>query len=99
MELYDKKFLKYGNCMIRSFGHPGMLKFCRNDQREGKNKRRTKRASLLRNPLTMYKTEKTEISLKLGKIWLRVLDSMCDLEIMSLTHKLLRHGCLIIDKV
>ena len=23
MELYDKKFLIYGNCMIRSFGHPG----------------------------------------------------------------------------
>ena len=32
-----------------------MLKFCRNDQREGKNKRRTKRASLLRNPFTMHK--------------------------------------------
>ena len=26
MELYDKKFLMYGNCMIRSFGHPGYLK-------------------------------------------------------------------------
>ena len=25
MELYDKKFLVYGNCMIRSFGHPGCL--------------------------------------------------------------------------
>ena len=24
MELYDKKFLIYGNCMIRSFGHPGI---------------------------------------------------------------------------
>ena len=23
MELYDKKFLIYGNSMIRSFGHPG----------------------------------------------------------------------------
>ena len=23
MELYDKKFLIYGNCMIRSFGQPG----------------------------------------------------------------------------
>ena len=32
-----------------------MLKFCRNDQREEKNKRRTKGASLLRNPLTMHK--------------------------------------------
>ena len=25
MELYDKKFLIYGNCMTRSFGHPGLL--------------------------------------------------------------------------
>ena len=25
MELYDKKFLIYGNCMIRSFGHPGNM--------------------------------------------------------------------------
>ena len=25
MKLYDKKFLIYGNCMIRSFGQPGML--------------------------------------------------------------------------
>ena len=25
MELYDKKFLIYGNYMIRSFGQPGML--------------------------------------------------------------------------
>ena len=25
MELYDKKFLIYGNCMIRSFGQPGLL--------------------------------------------------------------------------
>ena len=25
MELYDEKFLIYGNCMIRSFGHPGKL--------------------------------------------------------------------------
>ena len=32
-----------------------MLKFCRNDQRKLKNKRRTKGASLLRNPLTMNK--------------------------------------------
>ena len=32
-----------------------MFKFCWNDQREGKNKRRTKGASLLRNPLTMQK--------------------------------------------
>ena len=28
-----------------------MLKFCRNDQRKVKNKKRTKGASLLRNPL------------------------------------------------
>ena len=30
MELYDKKFFIYGNCMIRSFGHPGYspLKCC-----------------------------------------------------------------------
>ena len=26
MKLYDKKFLIYGNCMIRSFGQPGMFK-------------------------------------------------------------------------
>ena len=32
-----------------------MFKFCRNDQREGQNKKRTKGASLLRNPLTMHK--------------------------------------------
>ena len=32
-----------------------MLKICRNDQRKWKNKRRTKGASLLRNPLTMHK--------------------------------------------
>ena len=25
MELYDKKFLIYGNCMIRSIGQPGKL--------------------------------------------------------------------------
>ena len=25
MKLYDKKFLIYGNCMIRSFGQPGVL--------------------------------------------------------------------------
>ena len=25
MKLYDKKFLIYGNCMIRSFGQPGLL--------------------------------------------------------------------------
>ena len=25
MKLYDKKFLIYGNCMIRSFGQPGFL--------------------------------------------------------------------------
>ena len=25
MKLYDKKFLIYGNCMIRSFGQPGPL--------------------------------------------------------------------------
>ena len=25
MKLYDKKFLIYGNCMIRSFGQPGKL--------------------------------------------------------------------------
>ena len=25
MELYDKKFLIYENCMIRSFGHPGTM--------------------------------------------------------------------------
>ena len=24
MKLYDKKFLIYGNCMIRSFGQPGL---------------------------------------------------------------------------
>ena len=29
MELYDKKFLIYGNCMIRSFGHPGYPCFYR----------------------------------------------------------------------
>ena len=29
MELYDKKFLIYGNCMIRNFGHPGKL-ICHN---------------------------------------------------------------------
>ena len=27
MKLYDKKFLIYGNCMIRSFGQPGKLRF------------------------------------------------------------------------
>ena len=27
MELYDTKFLMYGNCMIRSFGHPGSSNF------------------------------------------------------------------------
>ena len=27
MELYDKKFLIYGNCMIRSFGQPGQSVF------------------------------------------------------------------------
>ena len=32
-----------------------MLKICRNNQRKVKNKRRTKGASLLRNPLTMHK--------------------------------------------
>ena len=32
-----------------------MLKLCRKDQRKFKNKRRTKGASLLRNPLTMHK--------------------------------------------
>ena len=30
-----------------------MWKFCRNDQREGNNKRRTKGAPLLRNPLSL----------------------------------------------
>ena len=25
MKLYDKKFLIYGNCMIRSFGQPGCV--------------------------------------------------------------------------
>ena len=25
MKLYDKKFLIYGNCMIRSFGQPGKV--------------------------------------------------------------------------
>ena len=25
MKLYDKKFLIYGNCMIRSFGQPGLF--------------------------------------------------------------------------
>ena len=25
MALYGKKFLIYGNCMIRSFGHPGLF--------------------------------------------------------------------------
>ena len=29
MKLYDKKFLIYGNCMIRSFGQPGKLDFTR----------------------------------------------------------------------
>ena len=33
-----------------------MLKFCRNDQKKVKNKRRTKGGSLLGNPLTMHKT-------------------------------------------
>ena len=32
-----------------------MLNFCRNDQRKVKNERRTKGASLMRNPLTMHK--------------------------------------------
>ena len=32
-----------------------MLELCRNEQRKRKNKRRTKGASLLRNPLTMHK--------------------------------------------
>ena len=27
MKLYDKKFLIYGNCMIRSFGQPGLILF------------------------------------------------------------------------
>ena len=27
MELYGKKFFTNGNCMIRSFGQPGSLKF------------------------------------------------------------------------
>ena len=27
MKLYDKKFLIYGNCMIRSFGQPGKLTY------------------------------------------------------------------------
>ena len=27
MKLYDKKFLIYGNCMIRSFGQPGCVIF------------------------------------------------------------------------
>ena len=27
MKLYDKKFLIYENCMIRSFGQPGQLVF------------------------------------------------------------------------
>ena len=27
MKLYDKKFLIYGNCMIRSFGQPGLSVF------------------------------------------------------------------------
>ena len=27
MKLYDKKFLIYGNCMIRSFGQPGLFCF------------------------------------------------------------------------
>ena len=26
MESYDKKFLIYGKCLIRSFGQPGQLK-------------------------------------------------------------------------
>ena len=26
-KLYDKKFLIYGNCMIRSFGQPGQFDF------------------------------------------------------------------------
>ena len=25
MKLYDKKFRIYGNCMIRSFGQPGLF--------------------------------------------------------------------------
>ena len=28
MKLYDKKFLIYENCMIRSFGQPGSMLFC-----------------------------------------------------------------------
>ena len=27
MELYDKKFFINGNCMIRSFGQPGLFPF------------------------------------------------------------------------
>ena len=44
-------------CMFLDFRDKSlnMLKFCRNDQRKVKNKRRTKGASLLRNPLTMHK--------------------------------------------
>ena len=34
MELYDKKFLIYGNCMIRSFGHPGRLWYILKKQTE-----------------------------------------------------------------
>ena len=29
MKLYDKKFLIYGNCMIRSFGQPGKIEYSR----------------------------------------------------------------------
>ena len=29
MELYDKKFLIYGNCMIRRFGQPGCIEPCK----------------------------------------------------------------------
>ena len=28
MKLYDKKFFISGNCMIRSFGQPGVLRVC-----------------------------------------------------------------------
>ena len=31
MKLYDKKFLIYENCMIRSFGQPGLYGLFRTD--------------------------------------------------------------------
>ena len=37
MELYDKKFLIYGNCMIRNFGHPGLFAAVKDVRLSGKH--------------------------------------------------------------